>query len=124
MTEHDVVESVDEAHDIKADMPDAVRVIKDATASIEHQVEVIETLATSIDPLRASVDRLTDTMQEPWRCRPNRSASTKRTASSASSVDTTTTISQGKRANLRPNEFVTGARCDPARVSVFLCRRG
>ena len=64
VTEHDVADSVDEVHDIEANMPDAVRAIKDATASIEHQVEVIDTLATSIDPLRASVDRLTDTMQE------------------------------------------------------------
>ena len=45
-------------------MLDAVNAIGDATASIEHHVEVIETLATSVDPLRASVDRLTDTMQE------------------------------------------------------------
>ena len=45
-------------------MLDAVQAIESATASIERHVEVIESLATSIDPLRASVDRLTDTLQE------------------------------------------------------------
>jgi len=63
-TEHELVESVHEARDIEAHMLDAVQAIGDATASIEHHVEVIETLATSVDPLRAAVDRLTDTMQE------------------------------------------------------------
>ena len=64
VTEREVVESVQEARDIEANMLDAVQAIENATASIEHHVEVIETLATSVDPLRASVDRLTDTMQE------------------------------------------------------------
>jgi hypothetical protein len=64
LTEHDVVESLHEARDIEANMLDAVHAIENATASIERHVEVIETLATSVDPLRASVDRLTDTMQE------------------------------------------------------------
>lgn len=64
LTEHDVVESLQEARDIEANMLDAVHAIESATASIERHVEVIETLATSVDPLRASVDRLTDTMQE------------------------------------------------------------
>jgi methyl-accepting chemotaxis protein len=64
VTEHDVVESMREARDIEANMLDAVHAIENATASIERHVEVIETLATSVDPLRASVDRLTDTMQE------------------------------------------------------------
>jgi methyl-accepting chemotaxis protein len=64
VTEHRVVESVDEVLDIEVNMLDAVRAIEHATTSIEDHVEVIETLATSVDPLRASVDRLTDTMQE------------------------------------------------------------
>ena len=42
----------------------AVKAIRDVPASLEHQVDAIDTLATSIDPLRAAVDRLTDTMQE------------------------------------------------------------
>ena len=81
VTEHDVVESVHEARDIEANMLDAVHAIENATASIEHHVEVIETLATSVDPLRASVG--------------------------ASSVDTTTPIRQGKRANPSRSGFVT-----------------
>ena len=63
-TEHDVVDSVRETRDIEANMLAAVRAIENATGSIERHVEVIETLATSVDPLRASVDRLTDTMQD------------------------------------------------------------
>jgi uncharacterized protein YoxC len=43
---------------------DAVKAIDRATASIEHHVEVIETLATSVGPLTTSVDRLTETMRE------------------------------------------------------------
>ena len=43
---------------------DAVRALERATESIEHHVEVIETLATSVGPLTESVDRLTDTMQD------------------------------------------------------------
>ena len=46
------------------DTLDAVRVLERATESIEHHVEVIETLATSVGPLTESVDRLTDTMQD------------------------------------------------------------
>ena len=42
---------------------DAVRAVDRATQSIEHHVEVIETLATSVAPLTASVDRLNDTMR-------------------------------------------------------------
>jgi hypothetical protein len=61
-TEREVVETVRETHDIEANVLGAVEAIENATASIEHHVEVIETLATSVDPLRASVDRLTDTM--------------------------------------------------------------
>ena len=64
VTEQHVVESVDEVLDIEVNMLDAVRAIEHATASIEDHVEVIETLATSVDPFRASVDRLTDTMQQ------------------------------------------------------------
>jgi uncharacterized protein YoxC len=43
---------------------DAVSAIDRATQSIEHHVEVIETLATSVAPLTASVDRLTETMRD------------------------------------------------------------
>ena len=43
---------------------DAVTALERATDSIEHHVEVIETLATSVGPLTESVDRLTDTMQD------------------------------------------------------------
>jgi phage-related minor tail protein len=63
-TERDVVETVHETRDIEANMLGAVQAIENATASIERHVEVIETLATSVDPLRASVDRLSDTMQD------------------------------------------------------------
>jgi methyl-accepting chemotaxis protein len=64
VAEHDVVEPLHETRDIEADILGTVRAIENATASVERHVEVIETLATSVDPLRASVDRLTDTMQE------------------------------------------------------------
>src|ERR1700722_11564859 len=63
-TERDVVQTVHETRDIEANMLGAVEAIENATASIERHVEVIETLATSVDPLRASVDRLSDTMQD------------------------------------------------------------
>ena len=43
---------------------EAVKTLERVTASIEHHVEVIESLATSVGPLTESVDRLTDTMQE------------------------------------------------------------
>jgi hypothetical protein len=43
---------------------EGVQALERATASIEHHVEVIESLATSVGPLTASVDRLTDTMQD------------------------------------------------------------
>jgi len=43
---------------------EAAQALERVTESIEHHVEVIETLATSVGPLTASVDRLTDTMQE------------------------------------------------------------
>ena len=62
--ERDAVESLHETRDIEANMLGAVRAIENATDSIEKHVAVIETLATSVDPLRASVDRLTDTMQD------------------------------------------------------------
>lgn len=63
-TESEVVETMRETRDIERDTLGAVNAIESATASLERHVEVIESLATSIDPLRASVDRLTDTMQE------------------------------------------------------------
>jgi len=43
---------------------EAVRALDRATESIEHHVQVIETLATSVGPLTESVDRLTETMQD------------------------------------------------------------
>jgi hypothetical protein len=64
VTERDVAETVHDTRDIESNMLDGVEAIENATASIERHVEVIETLATSVDPLRASVDRLTDTMQD------------------------------------------------------------
>ena len=64
VAERDVVEPLAETRDIEANILGAVRAIEDVTASVERHVMVIETLATSVDPLRASVDRLTDTMQE------------------------------------------------------------
>ncbi len=63
-TERDIVDTVHETRDLEENMLGAVEAIENATASIERHVEVIETLATSVDPLRASVDRLTDTMQD------------------------------------------------------------
>ena len=64
VAEHDVVAPVKETREIQAHILEAVDAIHHATASIERHVEVIETLATSVQPLGASVDRLTDTMQE------------------------------------------------------------
>lgn len=58
ITEHDLVDSMHEVRDVESDTLEAVRAIENATASIERHIEVIETLATSIDPLRASVDQL------------------------------------------------------------------
>jgi hypothetical protein len=43
---------------------DAVGALRQVTESIDHHVEVIEGLATSIDPLKESVNQLTATMSE------------------------------------------------------------
>ncbi|MBV8711610.1 MAG: hypothetical protein JOY56_07510 [Solirubrobacterales bacterium] len=43
---------------------DAVKAVDRVTGSIEHHVEVIETLATSVGPLTESVDRLNETMRD------------------------------------------------------------
>jgi hypothetical protein len=43
---------------------DAVNAIQRATVSIEHHVEVIEGLATSVGPLTDSVNQLTGTMRD------------------------------------------------------------
>jgi hypothetical protein len=43
---------------------EAVKAIDRATESIEHHVEVIETLATSVGPLTESVDRLNETVRD------------------------------------------------------------
>lgn len=43
---------------------DTVNAVREATDSIEHHVEVIETLATSVGPLTESVNRLTTTMAD------------------------------------------------------------
>jgi hypothetical protein len=64
VAEQDLVAPIEETRDIEAHILDAVDAIHHATASIEQHVAVIETLATSVAPLGASVDRLTDTMQE------------------------------------------------------------
>jgi methyl-accepting chemotaxis protein len=64
VTGEEVEDTIHETHDIEANMLGAVHAIEDATESIERHVAVIETLATSVDPLRAAVDRLTDTMQD------------------------------------------------------------
>jgi hypothetical protein len=64
ITEREVVETVHETRDIETDILGAVEAIESATAQLDRHVAVIETLATSVDPLRASVDRLTDTMKE------------------------------------------------------------
>jgi len=45
---------------------EAVKALDRATESIEHHIEVIETLATSVGPLTESVDRLTDTRCRTW----------------------------------------------------------
>lgn len=42
----------------------AIKAIDRATESIEHHVEVIETLATSVGPLTESVDRLNETVRD------------------------------------------------------------
>lgn len=44
------------------DILDTVRALHRATESIEHHVEVIESLATSVGPLTESVSDLTETM--------------------------------------------------------------
>jgi hypothetical protein len=48
----------------KRETLEAVKALERVTESMEHHVEVIETLATSVGPLTESVDRLTDTMQD------------------------------------------------------------
>jgi hypothetical protein len=64
LAKHEVVAPIQESRDIEAHILEAVHAIHSATASIEQHVEVIETLATSVAPFGASVDRLTDTMQD------------------------------------------------------------
>jgi uncharacterized protein YoxC len=64
VAEHDVIAPLEETRDIEGHILDAVNAIHHATASIEAHVEVIDTLANSVAPLGASVDRLTDTMHE------------------------------------------------------------
>lgn len=50
--------------DTEREVLDGVHAIRAATDSIEHHVEVIESLATSVGPLAESVDRLTTTLNE------------------------------------------------------------
>jgi hypothetical protein len=46
------------------ELTDAVEAIRRTTDSIEHHVEVIEALATSVGPLTESVNQLTATMRD------------------------------------------------------------
>ncbi len=62
--EHDVIAPLEGTLETETHILDAVTAIRHATASIEQHVEVIDTLANSVAPLGASVDRLTDTMHE------------------------------------------------------------
>jgi uncharacterized protein YoxC len=62
--ERDVVAPLEGTLETETHILDAVTAIRNATASIEQHVEVIDTLANSVAPLGASVDRLTDTMHE------------------------------------------------------------
>jgi hypothetical protein len=64
VAEHDLVAPLEGTREIEAHILEAVNAIHHATASIEQHVAVIETLATSVAPLGASVDRLTDTMHD------------------------------------------------------------
>ena len=64
VAEHEVVAPLQATREIEAHILEAVTAIHHATASIEQHVAVIETLATSVAPLGASVDRLTDTMRD------------------------------------------------------------
>jgi hypothetical protein len=57
--EHEVATPLE---DTEREILDAVNAIHRATDSIEHHVEVIESLATSVGPLTDSVNQLTATM--------------------------------------------------------------
>lgn len=61
VAEHEVVTPVGRA---ERDIGDAVNAIHRAADSIDHHVEVIEGLATSVGPLTDSVNGLTETMAE------------------------------------------------------------
>jgi predicted RNase H-like nuclease (RuvC/YqgF family) len=58
------VERASPLEETESEVLDAVRAIHQATDSIEHHVEVIEQLATSVGPLTDSVDHLTATMDD------------------------------------------------------------
>jgi uncharacterized protein YoxC len=64
VAEREIVEPVHETREIEGHILEAVEAIHHATTSIEKHVAVIDTLADSVAPLGASVDRLTDTMQD------------------------------------------------------------
>ena len=59
--EHEVTRPLDET---EHELVDAVEAIHRASDSIDHHVQVIEGLATSVGPLTESVDRLTATMAD------------------------------------------------------------
>jgi uncharacterized protein YoxC len=64
VAEHDLVSPLQGTREIETHILEAVNAIHHAAASIEQHVAVIETLATSVAPLGASVNRLTDTMHD------------------------------------------------------------
>jgi uncharacterized protein YoxC len=61
LVQHEVPNPLEET---EHDLLHAVNAIHRATASIEHHVEVIEGLATSVGPLTESVNNLTATMKD------------------------------------------------------------
>lgn len=61
VAEHEVVTPVARS---ERNIADAVNAVHRAADSIEHHVEVVEGLATSVGPLTESVNQLTETMAE------------------------------------------------------------
>jgi hypothetical protein len=61
VAEHDFVAPVERS---EHEIADAVNALHRAADSIEHHIEVVEGLATSVSPLTESVNRLTETMAE------------------------------------------------------------
>lgn len=63
VAEHDV-DSMDPIVKTEREILGAVEALRGATESIEHHVEVIDVLATSVGPLTQSVNQLNTTMVE------------------------------------------------------------